>query len=40
MISVCIDISKDKSTVCILRTKWKYYQKTFIVEHTKESLMN
>lgn len=38
MISVGIDISKDKSTVCILEPYGRIIKKPFIVEHTKESI--
>lgn len=38
MISVGIDISKDKSTVCILEPYGSILKKPFIVEHTKESI--
>ncbi|SHM99159.1 Transposase [Anaerosporobacter mobilis DSM 15930] len=38
MISVGIDISKDKSTVCILAPYGNFIKKPFIIEHTKESI--
>jgi len=38
MISVGIDISKDKSTVCIMEAYESVIKKPFVVEHTKESL--
>ena len=38
MISVGIDVSKDKSTVCILAPYGGIIKKPFIVEHTKESM--
>ncbi|WP_455716914.1 IS110 family RNA-guided transposase [Anaerosporobacter sp.] len=38
MISVGIDVSKDKSTVCILAPHGSIMKKPYIVEHTKESI--
>jgi hypothetical protein len=38
MISVGIDISKDKSTVCIIEPFGSIINKPFIVEHTKDSI--
>lgn len=38
MISVGIDVSKDKSTVCILAPYGGIIKKPLIVEHTKESI--
>ena len=38
MISVGIDVSKDKSTVCILAPYGSIMKKPYIVEHTKESI--
>lgn len=38
MISIGIDASKGKSTVCILKPYGEVVKKPFIVEHTKESL--
>lgn len=38
MISVGIDISKDKSTVCILAPYGNFIKKPFTIEHTKESI--
>lgn len=38
MISVGIDISKDKSTVCILEPYERIIKKPFIVEHDKKSI--
>lgn len=38
MISVGIDISKDKSTVCIIEPYDDVIKKPFIIEHTRESI--
>jgi len=38
MISVGIDVSKGKSTVCILDNYGTIIKKPFIIEHTKESI--
>lgn len=38
MISVGIDISKDKSTVCILAPYGDLIKKPFTMAHTKESI--
>lgn len=38
MISIGIDVSKGKSTICILKPYGELVKKPFIVQHTKESL--
>lgn len=38
MISVGIDVSKDKSTVCIINPYGTIIKKPYTIEHTKESI--
>lgn len=38
MISVSIDVSKDKNTVCIIAPYGKIIKKPFIIEHMKNSI--